>query len=177
MIYRVTQYLRRFRKREDGSATIEFVLLFPLFIGIVASTFEAGILNTRHAMLERAVDLAVRDLRLGIDPTPTFEELRSSICNYAGVIPECDKALHVELERVSPDNFNFRTGQVQCVDRDEDIEPVLNFQPGALNDLMLITVCAAVSPMVPTTGLGLALPKINSTDYALIAMSAFVTEP
>ena len=42
---------------------------------------------------------------------------------------------------------------------------------------MLVTVCAVFSPMVPTTGLGLKLPKVNSTDYALIAMSAFVNEP
>lgn len=173
----VNKCLRRFRKQEDGNATIEFVILFPLFIGIVASTFEAGILNTRHAMLERAVDLAVRELRLGLDATPTHDELRATICNYAGVIQDCNEALHIELERVSTTTWNFRTGDIQCVDRDEEISPVVNFNGGTLNDLMLITVCAAVSPMVPTTGLGLHLPRINSSDYALIAMSAFVNEP
>ena len=173
-------HLARFRgtdEGEGGNATIEFCLLFPLFIGIFASTFEAGLLNTRHAMLERATDLAVRELRLGFDTTPTYEELRASICNYAGVIPDCDTALHIELEAISTEDWAMRTGQVQCIDRDEEITPAVTFNPGSLNELMLVTVCAVFSPMVPTTGLGLKLPKVNSTDYALIAMSAFVNEP
>ena len=174
---RILTYIRERFGREDGTATVEFVILFPVFIGIFASAFEAGLLSTRHAMLIRATDLAVRDLRLGVDNTPTHEELKNSICNYAGVIPECDQALHLELEPVSKDNWAFRTGQVQCIDRDDDITPVVNVDPGADNELMLITVCAVFEPMVPTTGLGLKLPKVNASDYALIAMSAFVNEP
>ncbi len=134
-------------------------------------------MNTRHALLERAVDLAVRELRLGVDSTPTFDELRSTICNYAGVIPDCNNALFIELEAVSTADFNFREGQVQCIDRDEEIVPAVSFTPGAINDLMLVTACAVFRPMVPVTGLGLKLPKVNATDYALIAMSAFVNEP
>ncbi len=174
---RILTHIRERFGREDGSATVEFVLLFPLFLGIFASTYEAGLLSTRHAMLIRAVDLAVRDLRLGVDSTPTHDELKNSICNYAGVIPDCDNALHVELEPISKDDWTFRTGQVQCVDRDEEITPAINVDPGDDNELMLITVCAAIEPMVPVSGLGLKLPKINESDYGLIAMSAFVNEP
>ena len=174
---RILTHIRERFGREDGSATIEFVLLFPLFLGIFASAYEAGLLSTRQAMLIRATDLAVRDLRLGVDSTPTHEELKNSICNYAGVIPNCDEALHVELEPVSTTTWSFRTGQVQCVDRDEDITPVVNVDEGGDNEVMLITVCAVIEPMIPVTGLGLKLPKVNESDYAIIAMSAFVNEP
>lgn len=177
MIGRFANRLKQFWRREDGVSSIEFVILFPIYISVFGSAFEAGLLNTRYAMLERAVDLAVRDLRLGVDPTPTHAELVSSICNYAGVIPDCDNALHVELENISTTDWTFRTGAVQCVDRDENIKPVVNFTGGGLNALMLVTVCAAIEPMVPISALGMKLPKINSTDYALVAMSAFVNEP
>ncbi len=177
MIRRLKSVVSRFRRDEKGALTIEFCLLFPLFIGIFGSTFEAGLMNTRHALLERAVDLAVRDLRLGVDATPTHEELVASICNFAAVIPDCDTALHIELEPVSTTTWQFRTGQVQCIDRDEEISPVINFNGGIQNELMLITACAVFRPMFPTTGLGLAMPKVNATDYALVAMSAFVNEP
>ena len=65
------------------------------------------------------------------------------------------------------------------MDVDEETEPALNYTNNPLsNDLMLITVCAAVRPMVPVTGLGLKLPKINGgSHYALVAFSAFVAEP
>ena len=67
---------------------------------------------------------------------------------------------------------------MQCVDVDNDSEPLLNFTNGTTNDLMLITVCAAVRPMVPITGLDLKLPKINDgTHYAIVAFSAYVVEP
>ncbi|WP_172293574.1 TadE/TadG family type IV pilus assembly protein [Pseudoruegeria sp. HB172150] len=169
--------LARLRRDESGSTTIEFCILFPVFIAIFGSSFEAGLLNTRHAMLERATDLAVRELRLGEDPTPTFEELRANICNYAAIIPDCDEALHVELETISTDTWQFRTGDVQCVDREEEITPAVQFNAGTINELMLVTVCAVFETMIPTTGLGLKLPKVSGNDYALIAKSAFVNEP
>ncbi len=177
MIRRAIKHLSRFRRREDGVSSVEFVILFPLYIALFGSAYEAGLINTRYAMLERGLDLAVRDLRLGTDPTPTHAELVSAICNYAGVIPDCSNALHVELENVSTTDWTYRTGQVQCIDRDENIKPVINFTGGGLNALMLVTVCAVFEPMVPVTGLGMRLPKVNSSDYALVAMSAFVNEP
>jgi hypothetical protein len=135
-------------------------------------------MTVRHVMLERATDIVIRDLRLGRGMAPTHDELKSQICNLAGIIPDCGTALHIELETVSKANWTYRTGQVQCVDRDEEIEPALNYVQGSPpNELMLVTVCVVVEPMVPTTGFGLSLPRVNSSDYALIAMSAFVNEP
>ncbi len=169
--------LRRFLGREDGNATIEFALLFPVFFGLFASSFEAAYVTMRQVMLERATDIVVRNVRLGIGGTPTFASLKADICNTAGIIPDCMDSLHIELERVG-DDWTMRTGQVQCVDRDEEIVPDISFTQGDDNDLMLMTVCAVFEPMVPTTGLGLKLPKVNDgTYYALVAITAFANEP
>jgi len=166
----------RFR-REGGNATIEFVILFPVFIGMFGSAFEGGLMSIRHAMLERATDLVIRDLRLGRGATPTHAQMKTDICTLAGIIPDCGTALHIELERISPDDWAYRTGKVQCIDRDDEIVPVINVTPGTSNDLMLVTVCAVVEPMVPLTGFALYLPRVNESDYALVTMSAFVNEP
>ena len=175
---RLINRLRGLCRAENGSSTIEFVILFPFFILIFTSAFEASILTTRQVMLDRGVDLAVRELRLGIGDTPTHDQLKAKICNYAGLIPNCDNSLHIELEKVSTDDFAMRTGQVQCVDRDQDIVPAQSFTPGTKNDLMLVTVCAVFRPLNPTSGLGLKLPKVNGGSYyGLVSMSAFVNEP
>ncbi|MAQ86485.1 MAG: pilus assembly protein TadE [Maritimibacter sp.] len=176
---RLTQHLRRFRRSEDGAAmTIEFLILFPLFIAILVATFEVGMVNARHALLERGVDLAVRDLRLGRDPTPTYEELRWAICQYSGVIGDCDASLFVELERVSTADFDFRTGLIACTDQSEEIDLVEGFNPGTLNDLMVITVCGKFPVMRPLSFIGRYLPKLgDELHYRLVAMSAFVNEP
>jgi hypothetical protein len=176
MMQRLRHLLARLR-RNDGNATIEFVILFPLFIGMFGSAFEAGLMTMRHVMLERATDEVIRNLRLGRGGTPTHDTLKSDICNIAGIIPDCDTTLHIELERIPAGTWNYRTGQVQCIDRDEEIEPAVNFVTGGSNDLMLVTVCAVVRPMVPMTGFALYLPRVNTSDYALVTMSAFVNEP
>lgn len=172
---------RKFLRRwcgEEGSATIEFVFLFPFFIGLFASSFEAAYVTMRQAMLDRAVDIVVRNVRLGIGGTPTHESLKADICNTAGIIPDCDQSLHIEMELVSRDTWTMRTGAVQCVDRDEEITPNISFIPGNDNDVMLMTVCAVFKPMVPTTGLGLKLPKVNGgSHYALVSITAFSNEP
>jgi len=170
--------LKRLAWREDGNATIEFCIWFPFFIMLFGSAFEASLISTRQVLLSGAVDRTVRDLQLGNLGSPTHSELKAIVCDRAGFIPNCASALHIEMERISTSNWTFRTGQVQCVDLGGDTEPALNYVNGGTNDLMLITVCAAVSPMVPVTGLGLKLPKINGGDYyGLVAFSAFVVEP
>lgn len=174
---RLRSLLRRFAG-ENGSATIEFVILFPFFIGIFASAFEAAYVTMRQAMLDRAVDIVVRNVRLGVGGTPTHETLKRDICNTAGVIPDCMNSLHIEMELVSKSTWYVRTGAVQCVDRDEEVEPAINFTAGNDNDVMLMTVCAVFKPMVPTTGLGLKLPKVNGgTYYGIVSITAFSNEP
>jgi len=174
---RALKILPRFLRRDDGNATIEFCFLFPFFIGLFASSFEAAYVTMRQVMLERATDIVVRNVRLGIGGAPTHSSLKADICNTAGIIPDCMNTLHIELERVDS-TWNMRTGAVKCVDMDEDIEPQISFTQGDDNDLMLMTVCAVFEPMVPTTGLGLKLPKVNGgSHYALVAITAFANEP
>lgn len=170
--------IRRWCAQERGSSTIEFCIWFPFILGILGSAFEASFITTRQALLTSSVDRVVRDLTLGNLGAPSHSELKAELCNTIGVIPRCDESLHIELERISTGNFNFRQGEVACVDRDEDVTPPLNYVNGTSNDLMLMTVCAAIRPMIPLTGLGLLLPKIKDGNfYGLVSYAAFVVEP
>ena len=177
MIKRIIRLWRR-AGREDGNSTIEFVIWFPFYILVFGSGFEASFITFRQVMLSMALDRTVRDLQLGHLDSPTHSELKTELCNTAGFIPDCMNTLHIELERIQTDTFTFRTGNVQCIDVEEESEPAINFTHGSENDLMLITACIAVEPMVPVTGLGLKLPKINDgSRYAIIGYSAYVVEP
>ena len=170
--------LRQRFGREDGSATIEFCIWFPFMIMLFGSAFEASLVTTRQVLLVGSVDRTMRDLQLGNLGSPSHAELKVILCDRAGFIPDCISSLHVEMERVSTDDFAFRTGVVQCVDKDEESEPAVNYVNGTTNDLMLVTVCASVRPLIPLTGLGLKLPKINGGSfYGLTTFSSYVVEP
>lgn len=181
---RIAQHIRRWIKGDDaGNVTIEFVLVFPVFMIIFLSAFEAGILMTRQVMLERAVDVTVRDLRLGILPTPGFSEeeahneLKDTICARSRIVPDCDNAILLEMRPVSKVTWEPLNNVATCVDRSEPIQPATTFRAGAENEMMIVRACAVFDPVFPSTGLGMRLPKDGNGDYALLATSAFVNEP
>ncbi len=167
----------RLAREEDGTATIPFIIFLPFFLLLVMSSLEMGTLMLRHVMLERALDMSVRDLRLGNWKNPTHEEFKRVVCNRAGVIPDCMNVLLVELRPVSTDTWEPLASGPICVDRAEPIKPVTTFDSGAGDEMMLIRACSKFDPIFPTSGLGFQLPRDNTGAYALIAASAFVNEP
>ena len=169
--------LRRRLRREEGNSTIEFVIIFPIFMTIFISTFEAGMLMVRQVMLDRATDISVRALRLGSWATPTHEQLKRNICNLSAILPDCMNSVLIELRPVSTTTWTPLPSNPTCVDKDALIQPVTTFDGGQQNEMMLVRVCALVKPMFPTTGLGLRLPEEGDDYYALVSTSAFVNEP
>lgn len=174
---RVTQRTRRWLRREDGSATIEFAILFPVFIMIFLSSVELGMITLRHAMLERGMDMAVRNIRLGTGTAPQHDEIKAEICEFAGVIPGCATTLRLEMVPV-----NLRTAvsvptDVDCVDTSEEVQPVRAFVNGQENELMILRACVKFDPIFPTTGLGRQLKTDSAGQAALVVSSAFVQEP
>jgi Flp pilus assembly protein TadG len=177
MIARVYSALRRFRRDEGGSMTAEVAIVTPLFITLLLMAVEAGVLMVRHTMIERALDIVLRDLRLGHYANPTHAQLRADLCANAVVMPNCMTDLMIDMIPVSRTTWALPQGPQPCVDRATQIEPAVTFIPGGENELVLIRVCAVFDPIFPTTGLGLDLPLDPSGGYQLLAMSTFVNEP
>ncbi len=173
----LSRLLNRFRRREDGTASIEFVILFTPFMLLLASTYEIGMANVRHVMLERGTDIAVRQIRLNTGTPPTKEQIRTMVCNAAGIIPDCLNVLEIELQSVDKATWAMPPRQASCVDRTEPIQPVVKYENGLQNEMMMIRFCAVIDPMFPSFGLGYTMPKDASGGYRLVSMTAFVNEP
>lgn len=167
---------RRFLKNDRGNASIEFLFIFPVFITIFLSVFEAGVLMTKYMMLERAVDMAVRDVRLSDGTGITHATLVSDICENAYIFKNCESTLLLELQPIPMDG-TLVLDAISCIDRIEDVTPLVKFTPGAASEVMLVRACVIVDPMFPGTGLGLQLSKDASGGYAMRTASAFVNEP
>lgn len=174
---RLGALLRRFCRSEEGSATIEFVIVFPVFFTFFLSTFELGMLETRHVMMDRGLDIAVRQIRLGMLEPVTHEGFKQAVCNGASIIPDCMNQIKLEMVSVDPRAWVNMGPAADCVDRQDDSIAVRNFVPGATNQLMLIRACALFDPYFPTTGLGASLPRVSGGAYGLISLSSFVIEP
>lgn len=175
-------HLRRFVMSEDGTAAIEFALCFPVMVFMFIMAFESGMMMIRAIMLERGVDMTMRDLRVGLIPQPVaprtmVEELKDRICTNALVIRNCDAVLVMNLTRISMDTWDMPLTPVECMNRDEDVNLLDSVTTGAGGDLMLVRACVSVDPIFPTSGLGLNLPQNGNDGYWLATVSAFANEP
>jgi len=173
----VSRRIARALGREEGHASLEFVILFPMFILHMLVGIEAGLMMTRQAMLERGVDIAMRDLRLGTWEDPTHQQLRERICENSVVVPRCLENLMLELAPIDTANWAMPPQPPACIDRVEEIEPVTVFVPGAGNQMMMVRACLVIDPLFPTTPLGLRLPLDASGGFQMTSASAFVNEP
>ena len=170
--------LSRSARSEDGTATIPFVLFLPFYMMLVTSSVEMGMLMVRHVMLERGLDLAVRDLRLGVWNPADATEVKRRVCNNAGVIPDCMNTMLIELRPVDTMTWQPLSSGATCVDRSAPIEvQELPMDSGGDDHMMRIRACAKFDPLFPMSGAGFGMPKDASGAYALIASTAFVNEP
>ncbi len=169
---------RRFLSREDGVATIEFVLMFPAMLMILLSGVELGMMTMKHTGLERAMDLTVRDIRLGTGSVPDHDEIKNRICQRAGFIKECESHLRLQMVQIDPRNWDGIPQQASCTDASKEVQPKITFKNDAKdNELMILRACAKIAPIFPTTGLGKSIQKDGAGDYALVSTSVFVQEP
>ena len=179
----------RFLKDEGGTTSLEFVLVFPVFFGFFLTTLEAGVYSSRQVMLEHAVDVTVRDVRIGVidqnDPAELRNALRQGICDNASILPDCLNQLEVELIQKDPRSWSALDAEIRCVDRGNLDNP---FDPTSIdgtgnNELMFLRACIRIDPFLVTSNLGKAFVAASAGDsaaggsYALVSTGAFVVEP
>ncbi len=182
--------IQQFVGDERGTASLEFVLVFPVFFTFVLMTYESGILSARHVMLEHGVDRTVRAVRTGniLVPQPPGaplsdrDLLRQEICDTSRILPDCMNQLEIELLWRDPLNWVAVPDDFRCIDRGEVVQDAVEVGGTANNRLMFLRACIRINPFLPTSGLGKAIVDKNSSDaaggsYALTAVGAFVVEP
>ena len=169
--------LRRDFRKEDGTASIEFLFAIPVLLTIFMASFESGYFMIRHVMLERALDLTMRELRLGLLGNVTHNQLRTLLCTRAVVLGDCQNNLKIELEPVSTATWTMPATPTTCIDRAVPIDPVTTFVRGGSSEPVLVRICVRQDTMFPSTGIGLGLQKDGLGNYAILARSVFVNEP
>lgn len=176
MIQKLTFMFAGFRRKEDGNATVEFVIVFPALMFLMLSGIELAFVTLKHAQLERAVDMTVRDIRLNTGVDLQHDQLKTLICERASFISNCTE--NMKLEMISQDPFTAVSipADPDCTDLSEEVRPVRTFHNGQANELMVLRACAKINPVFPTSAMGKALANADG-QYALTATTVFVQEP
>lgn len=173
----MTRLVSRFRRDESGNATIEFVVVFPIFMFLIMAGTELAMISARQVMLERAVDMTVREIRLGTGQFPQHDEIKDMVCDNAALLPTCSQTLRLEMVRVDVENWVPLDPSPDCVDISQPVEPVREFTHGGTNDLMILRVCAKFKPFFPTSRIANDLSKDGGGYISVSSTTAFVQEP
>ena len=168
--------IRRFLRDRGGAAAIEFALVAPMLLALVFSTLEAGWTMVQTIMLDRALDMTVRELRIGKIANPTQASVRAHVCSGAMVLLDCEKNLALEFIPITSE-ASYPTDADRCINRAATIAPVLRFDAGGRSQTVFVRACFVVDPLTPGLGIGFALPKDNTGAFRIIAKSAFANEP
>lgn len=171
-------FLRRFGRDDSGTASLEFVLVAPFFLGIMIFSIELGFVTMRATFLERGLDMAVREVRLGTGTAPQHDDIKQIICDNSIMINDCESNLRLEMRPADIRSFSALDAEADCTDQAEPAKPVREFVPGQQNELMLLRACLKFRPLFPASVLGAKLISDDSSGQAaLIATTAFVQEP
>lgn len=181
--------LAQFKRCESGAPTIEFVVLAPVVFLIFFWTLELGIFMYRWAMLERGVDMTVRELMVenitaDMSNDEAFDLIKQRICDNANTFSGCLNDLHVELNTTSASS-GLPNGSVACVDKsDEDAQPKKQAYGGVCPtgapvgeaEIVYLRACLLVDPML-TGEYALPFPKDPSGYFQLRSNAAYLNEP
>ena len=166
----------RFIKDQGGTATIEFVIVFPVLMWFVMMVFETGFIATRTVLLERGLDIATRELRLGTDPTIDHDSLKQAVCDNSAILVNCERDLILEVVELDIASA-YPQNQANCIDRSEEIAPTITFNPGARGTIMFVRACMVIDPIFPGLGISLGLQKDSSGGFQMVSYTAFMNEP
>lgn len=171
-----------FIRSEGGNATVEFVIIFPFLFSLFLTGVDLGVTMLRQSSLDRSMDMVVRDLRLGNLPEEgAAQELRHRICEKTLMISTCISSLTIELVPVDTSDFGTFSTATTCINsEDEEINPVLAFNPGQggeAQELMLLRACVVTSHFIAISRYLTSLPINPDGQSILTSHAAFVNEP
>lgn len=169
----------RFSADQRGAAALEFAIVGPIFLALILSILEAGLLCTRMALLDHAIGRASKVIYIGPadGSTLTQDDIEQSICDEVGrFLSNCEDNVRVELTPISGFG-SVPTTDAPCKDSDLEIEPAASFVRGGSSEIVFMRACLTVPVVTPGLGLGLNLSKTSTNKFQMVSSIAFVNEP
>jgi Flp pilus assembly pilin Flp len=107
----LASFIRRTARNQSGAAAVEFALVAVPFCLLLFAILDAAMIFFVSGMLSNAVDLSVRQVRLGVANQSgwTAADFKKQICSRIPVNTDCANSLVVIVQPVS--SFSPPPGQ------------------------------------------------------------------
>jgi Flp pilus assembly protein TadG len=183
----VKRALRRFARREEASAAIEFGMVAAPFLAMLFAILETALVFFASQTLETAVADASRLILTGQAQTAGYDQAAflNQVCPKISALFNCSKLI-VDVQKVTSGDFDdANTGAPKDsggnipVDADGNLKFTPSFNMGSAGEVVVVRLMYQWPIYVPVIGWITAFtPSMTkSSSQLLIATAAFRNEP
>jgi Flp pilus assembly protein TadG len=174
--------LRRFARRQDGVAAIEFAFIAAPFLALLFAILETSLVFFAGQTLEAAVADSARLIMTGqaqtsVSPTTstvgyTQQDFKDAVCARVYGLFDCTNKLYVDVRTYS----NFASVDESApVTNKQFVSTNLKYTPGSAGDIVVVTLY--YSWPINVTFLDSNLANLSNGTRLLVATSVFRNEP
>ena len=169
--------LRRFARRQDGAAAVEFALVALPFLALTFAIIETALVFFAGQTLEAAAADAGRLIMTGQAQTGAFNQdaFKQAVCDHIYGLFDCKNGVYVDV-RTYKDFASSATGVTTSPIQNGKFDPSqVAYNPGGPGDIVVVTLYYQWPIYV--TLLGDNLANLNGSQRLLVATSVFRNEP
>jgi Flp pilus assembly protein TadG len=166
--------VRRFLRRQDGAAAVEFGLVAAPFLALLFAIMETALIFFSSQALETAVADSARLIMTGQAQTQGFDQaaFKSAVCAKIYGMFDCNAGVYVDVQKFT--SFANVT-MPSPLDANGNFNNSFNYNPGGPGDIVVVRLFYQWPVYVSL--LGFNLQNMAGGKRLLIATAAFRNEP
>ena len=166
--------LRRFARREDGAAAVEFAIVAAPFLALMFAIMETALVFFASQTLETAVADSARLIMTGQAQQSSFTQaqFKSAVCAKILGLFDCVNGIKIDVKTYS--NFSA-VSSAKPFDANGNLLNNFGYTPGAPGDIVVVRLMYEWPIYVSLLGFNLA--DMAGGKRLIIATAAFRNEP
>lgn len=166
--------MRRFARREDGAAAVEFAMVAAPFLALMFAIMETALVFFASQTLETAVADSARLIMTGQAQNQQFTEaqFKSAVCAKIGGLFDCAGGLKLDVKTYS--SFGS-VDNSKPLDANGNLKTNFGYQPGLAGEIVVVRLMYQWP--VYASLLGLNLGNMSGNKRLIMATAAFRNEP
>jgi len=166
--------VRRFARREDGAAAIEFAMVAAPFLALMFAIMETALVFFASQTLETAVADSARLIMTGQAQSQSFTQaqFKSAVCAKIGGLFDCAGGLQIDVKTYT--SFGSVDNSAP-LDANGNLKTNFGYTPGGPGDIVVVRLMYQWP--VYASLLGFNLGDMAGNKRLIMATAAFRNEP
>jgi Flp pilus assembly protein TadG len=171
---RAVRVVRRFARRQDGAAAVEFGLVVAPFLALIFAIMETAVIFFSGQALETAVADSARLIMTGQAQTQGFTQaqFKNAVCAKIYGLFDCQNGVTIDVKMFS--SFANVT-MPSPIDANGNFVNNFTYQPGGPGDIVVVRLFYQWPVYVSLMGFN--LQNVSGGKRLLVATAAFRNEP